>query len=179
MCAGDCYCEEALMLKYKGKSISEVLRMSVDEAYGFFRDDRMLSRKLLIMKELGLGYLILGQKSNTISGGEAQRIKLAYELSKNKGTRDNLYVLDEPSTGLHPADIEKLIYCLNRLVDSGNSVVVIEHNLDIIKSADYIIDMGPDGGIDGGQVVAQGTPYEICMSDNSYTGRALRPYFNL
>ena len=177
ICSGDCYSEEALRFKYKDKIIAEVLRMSVDEAYDFFYEDKLLTRKLLIMKELGLGYLSLGQKSSTISGGEAQRIKLAYELSKNKGARDNLYILDEPSTGLHPADIEKLIYCLNRLVDSSNSVMVIEHNIDIIKSADYLIDMGPNGGEDGGLVVAQGTPFEISKAPHSHTGKALKPYF--
>lgn len=177
VCGGDCYSEEALTFKYKGKTIAEVLKMSIDEAYEFFQEDKLLSKKLLLMRELGLGYLILGQKSNTISGGEAQRLKLAYELSKNKGQKNNLYVLDEPSTGLHPADIEKLIYCLNRLVDSNNSVIVIEHNLDIIKSADYVIDIGREGGINGGEVVAKGTPYEVSRIDSSYTGKALKPYF--
>lgn len=177
VCGGDCYSAEAITFKYKEKNISEVLKMSIDEAYEFFKEDKLLSKKLFIMKELGLGYLILGQKSNTISGGEAQRIKLAYELSKNKGQKNNLYVLDEPSTGLHPSDVEKLIYCLNRLVDSNNSVIVIEHNLEIIKSADYIIDIGREGGVNGGEVIAQGTPYEVSKVEESFTGNALRVYF--
>lgn len=140
----------------------------------FFRDNTYLKHKLGIMNELGLGYMCLGQSSTTLSGGEAQRAKLVYELSKIKRGAHNLYILDEPTTGLHLSDIHKLLDCLNKLVDKGHSVVVIEHHLDVIKSADYIINMGPEGGNQGGFVVAEGIPEQVARVDKSYTGRFLR-----
>jgi excinuclease ABC subunit A len=148
--------------------------MTVEEALEFFRDHTYLRHKLKIMNELGLGYMCLGQSSTTLSGGEAQRVKLAYELAKIKKGAHNLYILDEPTTGLHLSDIQKLLDCLSKLVDAGHSVIVIEHHLDVIKSADYIIDLGPEGGSLGGNVVAQGTPEQVARVEASYTGRYLR-----
>lgn len=148
--------------------------MTVEEALDFFRDNTYLKHKLGIMSELGLGYLRLGQSATTLSGGEAQRVKLAYELSKIKRGAHNLYILDEPTTGLHLSDIQKLLDCLNRLVDSGHSVIVIEHHLDVIKSADYIIDLGPEGGNGGGTIVAEGTPEQVAQVEASHTGRYLK-----
>lgn len=177
VCKGDCYSEEGLKGNYKNKNIASALRMSIDEAYKFFAEHELLRSKLHVMMELGLGYLSLGQKTNTISGGEAQRLKLAFELSKKKGNKDNLYIFDEPSVGLHPLDVERLINYIDRLVTIGNSVIIIEHNLDIIKSADYIIDIGPDGGVDGGRVVAVGTPSQVSLNEKSYTGQYLKPIF--
>jgi excinuclease ABC subunit A len=174
VCKGMRFSDEGLEIKYKKKSIADVLEMTVEEALEFFKDTRYLKHKLGIMNELGLGYICLGQSSTTLSGGEAQRVKLAYELSKIKRGAHNLYILDEPTTGLHLSDIQKLIDCLNRLVDSGHSVLVIEHHLDVIKSADYIIDMGPEGGNGGGFVVAEGTPEQIAKVEASHTGRFLR-----
>ena len=177
VCQGSFYSNEAKQFKYKGKDISEVLGMSVQEAYNFFCEYAYLEHKLTIMMDLGLSYLKLGQHTSTISGGEAQRINLAFELSKKKGKMHNLYVFDEPSVGLHPSDIERLIYSINRLVDSGNSVIVIEHDLDIIKTADHVIDIGPDGGAKGGRIVAEGTPYEVSQINDSYTGQYLKQFF--
>lgn len=174
ICKGMRFSEEGLEIKYKGKSIADVLEMTVEEAYEFFQDNRYLKHKLGVMLELGLGYMCLGQSSTTLSGGEAQRVKLAYELAKIKKGAHNLYILDEPTTGLHLSDIEKLLLCLNKLVDNGHSVLVIEHHLDVIKSADYIIDMGPEGGKGGGYVVAEGTPEQVVKVDSSYTGKYLR-----
>lgn len=174
VCKGTRFSEEGLEVKYKGKNISEILDMTVEEALEFFQDERYIKHKLEIMNELGLGYLTLGQSSTTLSGGEAQRIKLAYELSKIKRGSHNLYILDEPTTGLHLADIQKLLDCLNKLVDKGHTVLVIEHHLDVIKSADYIIDMGPEGGNEGGYVVAEGTPEQVAEVQASYTGRYLK-----
>jgi excinuclease ABC subunit A len=174
MCKGMRYSEEGLEIKYRGKSIADVLNMTVEEALEFFQDHTYLKHKLKIMNELGLGYLCLGQSSTTLSGGEAQRVKLAYELAKIKKGAHNLYILDEPTTGLHLSDISKLLECLNRLVDQGHSVIVIEHHLDVIKSADYIIDLGPEGGSKGGYIVAEGTPEQVAKVENSYTGRYLR-----
>lgn len=173
-CKGARFNKEILEIKYKGKNIAEVLRMTVEEAMKFFSDHSYLKHKLGVLNELGLGYIELGQPSTTISGGEAQRLKLARELGKIKRERDNLYILDEPTTGLHLADIQKLLDILNRLVDEGNTVLVIEHNLDVIKTADYIIDLGPDGGKNGGKIVAQGTPKEIVSNFDSYTAQYLR-----
>ncbi|KAI7246276.1 hypothetical protein KC345_g12092, partial [Hortaea werneckii] len=158
VCKGNRFSEEGLEIKIEGKSIADVLEMTVEEAAEFFREHKYLKHKLAIMNELGLGYLTLGQSSTTLSGGEAQRVKLAYELAKIKKGAHNLYILDEPTTGLHLEDIKKLLVALNKLVDSGHSVLVIEHHLDVIKSADYLIDMGPEGGDQGGYVVAEGTP---------------------
>jgi excinuclease ABC subunit A len=174
VCKGMRFSDEGLEIKYKGKSIAEVLEMTVEEALEFFKDNKYLKHKLGIMNELGLGYICLGQSSTTLSGGEAQRVKLAYELAKIKRGTQNLYILDEPTTGLHLSDIQKLIDCLNRLVDSGHSVLVIEHHLDVIKSADYIIDMGPEGGNGGGRVVAEGTPEQVAKVKESHTGRFLK-----
>lgn len=174
VCKGMRYSDEGLEIKYKGKNIAEVLEMTVEEALLFFKDDKYLKHKLQIMNELGLGYLGLGQSSTTLSGGEAQRVKLAYELAKIKRGAHNLYILDEPTTGLHLSDIQKLIDCFVRLVEQGHSVLVIEHHLDVIKSADYIIDMGPEGGNGGGYVVAEGTPEQVAKVEGSYTGKYLR-----
>ena len=173
MCKGLRFSEEGLEIKYQGKSIADVLDMTVEEALEFFKENNYLKHKLNIMNELGLGYMCLGQSSTTLSGGEAQRVKLAYELSKIKKGAHNLYILDEPTTGLHMSDIQKLLISLNKLVDQGHSVLVIEHHLDVIKSADYIIDMGPEGGNEGGYVVAEGTPEQIIKVENSLTGRYL------
>ncbi|WP_438434119.1 excinuclease ABC subunit UvrA [Gorillibacterium sp. sgz500922] len=174
VCKGMRFSEEGLEIKYRGKSIADVLEMTVEEACEFFRDNRYLRHKLEIMDELGLGYMRLGQSSTTLSGGEAQRVKLAYELSKIKKGSHNLYILDEPTTGLHLADIQKLLLSLNKLVDKGHSVIVIEHHLDVIKSADYLIDIGPEGGTGGGAVVAEGTPEQVARVEGSHTGRYLR-----
>lgn len=174
ICKGMRFSEEGLEIKYNGKSIADVLEMTVEEAYEFFQDNKYLKHKLGVMLELGLGYMCLGQSSTTLSGGEAQRVKLAYELAKIKKGAHNLYILDEPTTGLHLSDIEKLLLCLNKLVDNGHSILVIEHHLDVIKSADYIIDMGPEGGRGGGYVVAEGTPEQVVKADNSYTGKYLK-----
>ncbi|MDF2543812.1 MAG: uvrA1 [Herbinix sp.] len=173
MCKGMRFSEEGLEIKYHDKNIAEVLEMTVEEALEFFQDHKYLKHKLNIMYELGLGYMCLGQSSTTLSGGEAQRVKLAYELSKIKKGAHNLYILDEPTTGLHLSDIAKLLVSLNKLVDAGHSVIVIEHHLDVIKSADYIIDMGPEGGNQGGYVVAEGTPEQIVKVNKSYTGKYL------
>lgn len=173
VCKGMRFSDEGLEIKYRGKSIADVLEMTVEEALGFFADNKYLKHKLAIMNELGLGYMGLGQSSTTLSGGEAQRVKLAYELAKIKKGARNLYILDEPTTGLHLSDIQKLLDCLNRLVDQGHSVIVIEHHLDVIKSADYLIDLGPDGGGQGGYVVAEGTPEFVVTVPESYTGRYL------
>ena len=174
ICKGMRYSEEGLEIKYRGKSIADILNMTVEEALEFFKDNAYLKHKLKIMQELGLGYLCLGQSSTTLSGGEAQRVKLAYELAKIKKGASNLYILDEPTTGLHMSDIAKLLLCLNKLVDQGHSVIVIEHNLEVIKSADYIIDLGPEGGAQGGYIVAEGTPEQIVKVKESYTGRYLK-----
>jgi len=173
-CKGRRFSEEGLEIKYLGKSIAEVLEMTAEEAFHFFGGHTYLRHKLAIMIELGLGYLGLGQSSTTLSGGEAQRVKLAYELGKIKKGAHNLYILDEPTTGLHLADIQKLLLSLNKLVDNGHSVLVIEHHLDVIKSADYLIDMGPEGGQEGGYVVAEGTPEQVALVEASHTGRYLR-----
>ncbi|WP_069648908.1 excinuclease ABC subunit UvrA [Caloranaerobacter ferrireducens] len=173
VCKGKRYNRETLEVKYKGKTISDVLEMTVEEALEFFDNIPKIKNKLKTMYDVGLGYIKLGQPSTQLSGGEAQRIKLATELSK-RSTGKTLYILDEPTTGLHIADIHKLIKVLNKLVDTGNTVLVIEHNLDVIKTADYIIDLGPEGGDKGGTIVAQGTPEEICKVKESYTGQFLR-----
>ncbi len=174
MCKGRRFSEEGLEIKYRGKSISDVLEMTVEEALEFFKEHTYLRHKLNVMHVLGLGYMCLGQSSTTLSGGEAQRVKLAYELAKIKKGAHNLYILDEPTTGLHLSDIAKLLDCLNKLVDQGHSVIVIEHHLDVIKSADYIIDIGPEGGSQGGYIVAEGTPEQIVKVPESYTGRYLK-----
>ena len=173
VCKGKRYNREALEIKYKGKSISDVLDMTVDEALELFENMPSIANKLRTLSQVGLGYIRVGQPSTTLSGGEAQRIKLATELSK-RATGKTLYILDEPTTGLHFADVEKLLLVLNRLVEAGNTVVVIEHNLDVIKTADWIIDLGPEGGDSGGTVVAEGTPEDVAAFEGSYTGQFLR-----
>jgi excinuclease ABC subunit A len=173
VCNGTRYTQDTLEIQFEGKNISEILNMSVEEAIPFFAFHEPLSARLTTLKEVGLSYIRLGQPATTLSGGEAQRIKLASELSK-KGGGGSLYVLDEPTTGLHFADLEKLIMVLRRLVDKGNTVVVIEHNLDLIKNSDYIIDLGPEGGDMGGDIIATGTPLEVSKVKNSYTGQYLK-----
>ncbi len=175
VCKGTRYNKEILEVRYKGKNISDVLNMTVSDALEFFKSIPRIHNRIQKLEDVGLSYIRLGQSSTTLSGGEAQRVKLANELCK-KGTGRTLYVLDEPTTGLHVYDVSKLIDIFKILVDSGNTVIVIEHNLDVIKNADYIIDLGPEGGVDGGNVVALGTPEEICLVDKSYTGKYLRKY---
>ena len=173
ICQGSRYNSETLEVKYKGKSIAEVLEMTVDDAVEFFQAVPKIKRKLQTIKDVGLGYVTLGQSATTLSGGEAQRMKLASELQR-VSTGNTFYVLDEPTTGLHTDDIARLLEVLNRLVESGNTVLVIEHNLDVIKTADYIIDMGPEGGSGGGLVVATGTPEEVAQVEGSFTGQYLK-----
>jgi len=175
VCKGKRYNHETLEVKYKGKSIADVLDMTVEEALEFFDKIPKIKQKIQTLYDVGLGYIKLGQPSTTLSGGEAQRVKLATELSK-RATGKTLYILDEPTTGLHIADVHRLIDILQRLVDTGNTIIVIEHNLDLIKTADYIIDLGPEGGDNGGEVVACGTPEQICKNDRSYTGKFLKKY---
>ena len=174
VCKGARYNRETLEVHYKGKTIAEVLDMTIDEAVEFFQNVPRIARKLEIIRDVGLGYIRLGQPATTLSGGEAQRVKLATELSK-RSTGKTLYILDEPTTGLHAADIHKLLIILQRLVDGGDTVVVIEHNLDVIKAADYVIDLGPEGGVRGGTIVAKGTPEQIVEVTASYTGQFLKP----
>ena len=174
VCKGARYNRETLEVHYKGKTIAEVLDMTIDEAVDFFQNVPRIARKLEIIRDVGLGYIRLGQPATTLSGGEAQRVKLATELSK-RSTGKTLYILDEPTTGLHAADIHKLLVILQRLVDGGDTVVVIEHNLDVIKAADYVIDLGPEGGVRGGTIVAKGTPEQIVEVAESYTGQFLKP----
>ena len=174
VCKGARYNRETLEVRYKGKNISEILDMTINEAVDFFQNVPRIVRKLQVIKDVGLGYIKLGQPATTLSGGEAQRVKLATELAK-RSTGKTLYILDEPTTGLHTADIHKLLGILQRLVDGGDTVVVIEHNLDVIKTADYIIDLGPEGGDKGGTIVASGRPEDIVKAKASYTGQFLKP----
>ena len=175
VCKGKRYNHETLEIKFKGKTISDVLEMTVEEALEFFENVPKIKNKMQTLFDVGLGYIKLGQSSTTLSGGEAQRVKLATELSK-RATGKTLYILDEPTTGLHIADVHKLVYIIQRLVDTGNTAVVIEHNLDLIKTCDYIIDLGPEGGDAGGEIIAVGTPEQICKNDRSYTGKFLKKY---
>jgi excinuclease ABC subunit A len=177
VCRGKRYNRETLEVKYKDKNIADILDMTVEEALNFFEHIPRIVNKLKCINDVGLGYIKLGQPSTTLSGGEAQRVKLATELSK-KSTGNTLYLLDEPTTGLHFEDINKLLKILNRLVDAGNTVIVIEHNLEVIKTADYIIDLGPEGGNLGGEIIATGTPEEIIQIRHSYTGKYLKNYLN-
>jgi excinuclease ABC subunit A len=173
VCGGKRYNRETLEVHFKGRNIAEVLDMTVDEALEFFKDIPQVARKLTLLKEVGLGYIKLGQSAPSLSGGEAQRIKLAKELSKiPKG--HTVYLLDEPTTGLHFEDVKMLLSVLQRLVEKQNTVIVIEHNLDVIKCADWIIDLGPEGGDDGGRIVAQGAPEQVARVEKSYTGQFLK-----
>ena len=175
VCHGTRYNTETLQIKYKGKNIYDVLEMTVEEALKFFENVPKVKNKLQMLMDVGLSYIKLGQSAPTLSGGEAARIKLAKELQK-KPTGKSLFILDEPTTGLHTDDIKKLLWILNRIVDNGDTVLVIEHNLDVIKVADHIIDLGPEGGDEGGNIVFEGTPEEIINEPNSYTGKFLKPY---
>ncbi len=171
-CKGKRFNKETLAVEYRGKNIANVLEMTIEESLEFFKNIPGLYSKLKTLNDVGLGYVELGQPAPSLSGGEAQRVKLATELSK-KATGKSLYILDEPTTGLHPDDIRKLLYVLKELVIRGNTVLIIEHNLDIIKNADWILDLGPEGGERGGWIVAQGTPSEIVKNKKSYTGKYL------
>ena len=175
VCKGKRFNRETLEILYKGKSIADILEMTVEEGSNFFTNIPAIKNKLQTIKDVGLDYIHLGQQATTLSGGEAQRVKLSKELSK-RSTGRTLYILDEPTTGLHFADIEQLLKVLQKLVDNGNTVVIIEHNMDIIKTADHIIDLGPDGGDGGGFLLAEGTPEKITKSKNSYTGKYLKEY---
>jgi len=172
VCHGLRYNRETLEVHYKGHNIAQILKMTVEDAHAFFSVVPALARKLQTLMDVGLGYIRLGQSATTLSGGEAQRVKLALELSK-RDTGRTLYILDEPTTGLHFADIALLLKVLQQLVDAGNTVIVIEHNLDVIKTADWVIDMGPEGGSGGGQIVGVGTPETLAQNSTSYTGRYL------
>jgi excinuclease ABC subunit A len=173
VCDGKRYNREALEITYKGKNISDVLAMTVEQAVDFFENQPAIARKMKTLYDVGLGYIKLGQPATTLSGGEAQRIKLASELSR-RATGKTLYILDEPTTGLHSADVKKLLEVLDALVSTGNSMVIIEHNLDVIKSADYVIDLGPEGGEGGGIVLATGTPEQVAATSGSHTGKYLK-----
>ncbi len=174
VCKSKRYNRETLEVKYKGKSIADVLQMTLETASEFFKPIPKIHRKLATLQEVGLGYIRMGQPATTLSGGEAQRIKLAAELSK-RATGSTIYILDEPTTGLHFEDVRRLLAVLHQLVDQGNTVLVIEHNLDVIKTADWVIDMGPEGGTAGGEIVAIGTPEQVAAAKSSHTGRYLRP----
>jgi excinuclease ABC subunit A len=173
-CKGARFGSETLEVTLRGKTIADVLNMPVEEGVVFFAEETSVRKKIEVLNDLGLGYLTLGQSATTLSGGEAQRVKIAAELSKLQRSKHTLYILDEPTTGLHLADVERLLACLNRLVDAGHTVVVIEHHLDVIKSADHVIDLGPDGGHAGGRVVVTGTPEQVMACRESYTGRFLK-----
>ena len=173
ICKGERYNRETLEVRYKGKNISDILKMTVEEACAFFQAVPKIHRKLATLLDVGLGYIHMGQPATTLSGGEAQRVKLAEELSK-RSTGSTLYILDEPTTGLHFEDIKNLLAVLHRLVDQGNTMIVIEHNLDVIKTADWVVDLGPEGGTGGGEIIAMGTPEEVAKVEESYTGEFLR-----
>jgi excinuclease ABC subunit A len=175
-CHGARYNQQALEIKYKSKNIAEVLNMTVEESMHFFEHIPAIHQKLKTLSEVGLGYIHLGQSATTLSGGEAQRVKLATELSR-RATGRTLYILDEPTTGLHVDDVKRLLHVINQLVNKGNTVLIIEHNMDVIKSADWIIDLGPEGGDAGGTVVATGTPREVAKIKSSYTGHYLADVF--
>ena len=178
VCGGKRYNRETLEVKYKGKSIADVLDMTVEEACSFFANQQRILNKIQTLYDVGLGYIKLGQSSTTLSGGEAQRVKLATELSK-RSTGNTVYILDEPTTGLHIADVHKLVNILDRFVDAGNTVVVIEHNLDVIKISDHVIDLGPEGGDGGGELVFAGSPEDCAACDKSYTGQFLKKVLKL
>jgi excinuclease ABC subunit A len=173
-CNGKRYNRETLEVRFKGKSINDVLNMTIDQAVEFFENIPMILHKIKTLHEVGLGYITLGQQSTTLSGGEAQRVKLATELSKTD-TGNTMYIMDEPTTGLHFEDVKVLLQVLNKLVDKGNTVLIIEHNLEVIKVADHIIDLGPEGGTDGGRIICEGTPEEIIHHPTSLTALHLKP----
>lgn len=177
-CGGLRFKKEVLDVKYKNKNIDDILKLTVNEAVNFFFEIPALGRKLKILQDVGLGYLRLGQPAPTLSGGEAQRIKIARELGRKSG-KDILYILDEPTVGLHAEDVKKLLDVINKLVYSGNTVLVVEHNLDVIKSSDHVIDLGPEGGDAGGNIVVEGTPEEAALSKESYTGRYLKKLLSI
>ena len=177
VCRGKRYNRETLDIRYKGKTIADVLEMTVEDGVEFFSAVPAIARKLQTLQEVGLGYLRLGQNATTLSGGEAQRVKLAKELSK-RDTGRTLYILDEPTTGLHFHDVAQLLRVIHTLRDHGNTVVVIEHNLDVIKTADWVVDLGPEGGKGGGRIIAEGTPREVSRMDQSHTGRYLKRFFD-
>lgn len=174
VCHGERYNRETLEVKFKGKSIADVLDMTVEDAVEFFKAVPPIRDKMAMLQEVGLGYVKVGQQATTLSGGEAQRVKLAKELSR-RATGQTLYILDEPTTGLHFEDVRKLLEVLHQLVEQGNTVVVIEHNLDVIKTADWVLDLGPEGGVKGGEIVAQGTPEVVAKAKGSFTGKYLAP----
>lgn len=178
VCGGSRYNRETLSVKLGGKNIAEILKMTVDEACSFFKEFPRIFEKLKTLQDVGLGYIELGQSATTLSGGEAQRIKLAKELTEKK-TLKTLYILDEPTTGLHIDDIKKLLGVIHRLVDQGNSAIIIEHNLNVIKSADWIIDLGPEGGEAGGRIIAKGTPEDVAQVEQSFTGQFIRKELKL
>ena len=174
VCKGARFNAETLEVTYKNKNIAEILSMPVDEALEFFENIPAIKRMLQVLHDVGLGYIELGQPANTLSGGESQRVKLAAQLARPVTQKKNIYIMDEPTTGLHFDDVKKLIDVVQRLVDRGDTVLIIEHNLDVIKCADWIIDLGPDGGDKGGEIIAIGTPEKISDVENSYTGQALK-----
>jgi excinuclease ABC subunit A len=175
-CKGARFNSETLEVTLRGKTIDDILNMSVEEGVSFFNSEPSINRKIQVLADLGLAYLTLGQSATTLSGGEAQRIKIATELSTLQRSKHTVYILDEPTTGLHLADVERLLESLNRLVDAGHTVLLIEHHMDVIKTADHVIDLGPDGGHAGGEIVAVGTPEEIAACKASHTGRFLKPH---
>jgi excinuclease ABC subunit A len=177
-CKGARFNSETLEVTVRGKTIDDVLNMSVEEGVTFFAEESTIRRKIEVLNELGLGYLTLGQSATTLSGGEAQRIKIATELSTLQRARHTVYILDEPTTGLHLADVERLLAALNRLVDAGHTVLLIEHHMDVIKTADHVIDLGPEGGHAGGEVVVTGTPEQVARCKGSHTGRFLKPHLS-
>lgn len=177
VCQGKRYNRETLEIRYKGKSINDVLNMTIDQAVEFFANVPSILRKIQTLKQVGLGYITLGQSSTTLSGGEAQRVKLSSELSR-RDTGKTLYILDEPTTGLHFEDVRVLLDVLQKLADKGNTIIVIEHNMEVIKVADHIIDLGPEGGDQGGYIVAEGTPEEVAQNPKSYTGFYLKQVFS-
>jgi excinuclease ABC subunit A len=174
VCKGARFNAETLEVTVRGKTITDILNMSVEEGASFFEGEPSIAKKIAVLNDLGLGYLTLGQSATTLSGGEAQRIKIAAELSKLQKSKHTVYILDEPTTGLHLADVERLLECLNRLVDAGHTVIVIEHHLDVIKTADHVIDLGPEGGHAGGEVIVTGTPEQVAGCKKSFTGQFLR-----
>src|SRR6201999_3657524 len=178
VCKGKRYNRETLEIQFRGKSIADVLEMTVDEGCEFFKAVPVIRDKLLTLQQVGLGYIHIGQQATTLSGGEAQRVKLAKELSR-RATGRTVYILDEPTTGLHFEDVRKLLEVLHTLVDQGNTIVVIEHNLEVIKTADWIVDLGPEGGNKGGEIVAEGTPEDIAANPESHTGRFLAPLLDV